>query len=132
MCSDLEFISNSNLIELCFTSYILLSIMLTMCPCILCLNDNHIFICWLSVEFVTFFADLFIQNVALVTSLLMCANKKTMSHELSLSEDERPTSTRGRNARRLCPHCNQSVTIKTFRSHKQLYYNQVGSIMLMN
>ena len=36
-----------------------------MCPCILCLNDNHIFICWLSVGFVTFLTDLFIRNVAL-------------------------------------------------------------------
>ena len=27
--------------------------------------------------------------------------------------------------RRFCPHCEQYVTLKTFRAHKKLYYSEV-------
>ena len=28
-----------------------------------------------------------------------------------------------RTSRRLCPHCNQSVSFKTFKAHRRLYYD---------
>lgn len=33
--------------------------------------------------------------------------------------------------RKMCPHCSNFLSIKTFRKHKQLYYNKVSFISLL-
>lgn len=41
----------------------------------------------------------------------------------SSSDDEKQTYMTGR---RFCPHCSESVTLKTFRYHKRLHFDLVS------
>ena len=56
-----------------------------------------------------------------------------MSAFLNVSEDETEdhdgsasTRTYTQSNRRYCPHCNQFVVLKTYRSHKRLYFSKVS------
>ena len=53
----------------------------------------------------------------------------SVSRKRRLPEDEGDrsslTDTYYKSNRRVCPHCGQSLMIKTYRTHKRLYYDQV-------
>ena len=44
------------------------------------------------------------------------------SRKHSLNSDEYHYQT----SRKLCPHCGESVALKTYKSHKRLYFNEVS------
>ena len=55
-------------------------------------------------------------------SLKRSRNSSSSGNEMDLQEAELRTS---RADRRICPHCNDILSIKTFKKHKQLYYDKV-------
>lgn len=57
--------------------------------------------------------------------------KMIMSHKRPLNRDDEAdclvSSVCYKSNQRVCPHCDQSLSIKTFRSHKRLFYDQVSN-----
>ena len=35
-------------------------------------------------------------------------------------------------SRRFCPHCSESLSLKTFKTHKRLYYDEDADIVLLH
>lgn len=59
------------------------------------------------------------------TSGHACGNIQSSLVELEIAESP-ALAKRGRFDRKYCPHCEESVSMKTFKYHRRLYFNKVS------